>query len=253
MPDKGTKKKVTRVSGGTASPSPESSRYEITAEKKGRAFRLRLFAFLAWLVAIGLEVWAIFLLQKPPVDTTRLIILLAVMFAGAVTGSILWKKANRLSPASEKEPIRFFIQNQLGAIITVIAFLPLIVLIFTNKDLKGKQKGLVGGIAVVALLVAGVIGIDFNPPSIEQYAEESARVEQLMGENLVYWTPSGTKYHTYSDCYHINTDKTEEIFSGTVAQARELKNITELCKTCEKRAERESARPERESTEVDNE
>ena len=80
--------------------------------------------------------------------------------------------------------IRFFIQNQLGAIITIIAFLPLVILIFTNKDMKGKQKGLVGVIAVIALVVAGFIGIDFDPASIEKYTQETARVESLMGKNL---------------------------------------------------------------------
>ena len=141
----------------------------------------------------------------------------------------------------------------MGLIITVIAFLPLIILIFTNKDLKGKQKGLVGIIAIIALAVAGYLGIDFNPPSIEQYTEQTAKVESLMGTNNVFWTKSGTKYHTYSDCYHINTSKTEEIFSGTVAQARELKNITELCNTCEKRAEKEKSLDTEKTTEVKEE
>jgi len=43
----------------------------------------------------------------------------------------------------------------------------------------------------------------------------------------------------YNDCPSINTKRTEQIYQGTVAQARELKNITELCKICEKRAEKE--------------
>ena len=77
----------------------------------------------------------------------------------------MWKKSNRFDPASEKDGFKFFIQNQLGAIISVIAFLPLVILIFTNKDMNGKQKGIVGAIAVIAMLIAGITGIDFNPPS----------------------------------------------------------------------------------------
>jgi hypothetical protein len=119
--------------------------------------------------------------------------------------------------------LRFFLQNQLGAIISIVAFLPLVILIFTNKDINGKQKGLVGAIAVIALLVAGIVGVDFNPPSQEQYAEQTARVESLSGANSVFWTKSGTSYHLYSDCSYINTVRTNEIFQGTVAQARELK------------------------------
>ena len=158
----------------------------------------------------------------------------------AVIGSLLWKKSNRLDPASEKDKVKFFIQNQLGLIISIIAFLPLVILIFTNKNLSGKQKGLVGSIAVVALLIAGVTGIDFNPPSQEQYLEQTQQVESLNdGVNHVYWTKSGQSYHLYQDCSYINTDRTDEIFEGTVAQARELKNITDLCDRCENRAKKE--------------
>ncbi len=240
MPDKGTKKKLTRV-GGVDSHSDEKNVREFVAsdESKGKALKFRIFALLSWIVAIGVEVWAILLLQKPPVNTTYLIIMIVVILIFAVTGSLLWKKANRFDPASEKDKIKFFIQNQLGVIISVIAFLPLIILIFMNKDLKGKQKGLVGTIAIVALVIAGYFGIDFNPPSVEKYTQETALVESLMGKNLVYWTDFGTRYHTYSDCYHINTTKTDEIFEGTVAKAKELEKITELCKTCEERAKKE--------------
>ena len=138
------------------------------------------------------------------------------------------------------EKVKFFIQNQLGAIIGVIAFLPLVILIFTNKNMDKKQKGVVGAIAVIAMLAAGITGIDFNPPSQEKYAEQTAQVESLRdGVNHVYWTKSGNSYHLYSDCSYINTDRTNEIFEGTVAQARDLKNITDLCDRCQNRAIKE--------------
>jgi hypothetical protein len=246
MPDKGTTKKITKVEGGetsSATMGKETRTFVASDESKSKAKKLRVFSILSWIVAIGLEVGAILLLRKLPIQTTWLIVLIAADLVFAVIGNLLWKKANRFDPASEKEKFKFFVQNQLGAIIAVIAFLPLVILIFTNKDLKGKQKGLVGAIAVVALVIAGLTGIDFNPPSIEQYAEQTAQVEQLTGANHVYWTKSGSKYHLFSDCYHINTKKTDEIFEGTVAQARELKNITELCKTCEERWKKEKALP----------
>ena len=105
--------------------------------------------------------------------------------------------------------------------------------------MNGKQKGLVGAIGIAALLIAGVVGTDFNPPSQEQYSEQTAKVDSLTGGNHVYWTKSGKSYHLYQDCSYINTDKTNEIFEGTVAKARELKNITDLCDRCEKRALKE--------------
>jgi hypothetical protein len=240
MPDQGTSKKLTKVDGGATPSTAGETRTSPPVINKGKAKSLRLFAILSWIVAIGFEIGANFLLKKPPVNTSGLIVLIAADLIFAVIGSLLWKKANRLDPASEKDKFKFFVQNQLGAIISVIAFLPLVVLIFTNKDMDKKQKGIVGAIAVVAMLAAGITGIDFNPPSQEQYTEQTAQVKSLNdGVNHVFWTKSGRSYHLYSDCSYINTDRTVEIFEGTVAQARELKNITDICDRCENRAIKE--------------
>ncbi len=243
MPDKGTDKKVTKVkSTADSSQQPSQQPFTVSPESKSRAKVLRIFSILAWLFAIGFEVGAILLLQRSPVPMVWLIVLIAADLALVITGSLIWKKSNRLDPASEKDKVRFFIQNQLGLLISAIAFLPLVILIFTNKNLEGRQKGILGGIAVAALAIAALTGISFNPPSIEQYAEQTAEVQSLTGgEDSVYWTKSGNRYHLYSDCHHINTKRTDEIFNGTVASARELKNITELCKTCKKRMIKEKS------------
>jgi len=236
-------KKITRVEDGETSSSStvnETRTFVASDESKAKARTLRIIAIISWILAIGFEVWAIMLLQKAPVNTTLLIIMIVADLIFAVTGSLLWKKSNRLDPASNKEKVKFFIQNQLGLIISLIAFLPLVILIFTNKNLDKKQKGLVGAVAVVALVIASVLGIDFNPPSIEQYTEQTEQVKALNnGINNVYWTKSGHSYHLYQDCSYINTDRTDEIFEGTVAKARELKNITDLCDRCANRAKKE--------------
>src|SRR5690625_4768862 len=96
-----------------------------SSEAKGKAKQLRLFAVLAWLIAIGGEIFAILKLISDEM-LTWLIVAIAGILILAVTGSLLWKKANRLDPASEKDKVRFFIQNQLGAIMAVLAFLPLV-------------------------------------------------------------------------------------------------------------------------------
>ncbi len=236
MKNRETPIKVTKVEG---SETTSTSSFVASDESRAKAKNLRILAILSWIAAIGFEIGAILFLKKVPINTTWLIVLIVADLIFAVIGSLLWKKSNRLDPASEKDKAKFFLQNQLGAIIAVIAFLPLVILIFTNKDLSGKQKGLVGTIAVIALLIAGVTGVDFNPPSQEQYAEQTKEVQDLMnGTNHVYWTKSGKSYHLYQDCSYINSVRTNEIFEGTVAQARELKNISDLCDRCQGRAEK---------------
>jgi hypothetical protein len=155
---------------------------------------------------------------------------------------MLWKKANRLDPASEKDKMKFFVQNQLGAIMGMLAFLPLVILIFMNKNIDGKTKGIAGAVAIVAMLAAGISGVDFNPPSIEQYTkeinEQTSTLKKLNFDNdNVYWTRAGNKYHIFEDCQHIRGR--ESITNGSVKDSWEQKGISELCKTCEKRAIKE--------------
>lgn len=240
-----TNKKITRVEGGTSSSSNSAPEPFIpTAESKGKASQLRVIAGILWALAIGAQIFAISTVLKTPEKTTLIIALIIIDLALAIVGSILWKKSNRFDPASEKDGFKFFMQSQLGLVVAVIAFLPLIIVILTNKNLDKKQKTLFGGIAAIALVIAGVTGYDFNPPSVEQYTEQTHRVEELSGHNHVFWTKSGTVFHIYDDCSYINTAKTSEIFEGTVAQSRELKNITELCSRCENRAEKEKTSEE---------
>ena len=215
--------------------------FQASAESKGKAKQLRLFAFLVWIIAISAEIFAILKLISNETLVWLIVVIVAIL-ALAITGSMLWKKANRLDPASEKDKVKFFVQNQLGAIMGALAFLPLVILIFTNKDLDKKTKGIAGSVAAVALLVAVIAGIDFNPPSIEQYTkeinEQTSTVKNLNLDNdNVYWTRAGNKYHIYQDCQHIVGR--DEINNGTVAESWDQKGISELCKTCESRARKE--------------
>lgn len=230
-----SKKKITKVTDPVTKEMPQET-FKPTAENKSKATTNRIIALVLWVAAIGLEVFAILQLRKVPINMALIIGLIVVIAVLSIIGSVLWKKANRLDPASEKDKVRFFIQNQLGAIIAALAFLPLLVVALTNENLDKKQKGLVSVVATVALAISVYTGIDFNPVSVEQYTEESARVTELMGTELVYWTKSGSKYHLFDDCHTINSNRTDEIFEGTVPQAYEIKSIHELCKICENRA-----------------
>ena len=149
--------------------------WRATHGQKSAATRLRIFAAIAWLIAIGTEIAGIVLLRQHKFDHGNLgllIGLLVVIAVFAIAGSLMWKAANKHDPARESDRARFFFQNQLGAIITVIAFLPLIVLVFMDKDMDPKNKKIAGGIGVVLAAAATLTGVDFNPPSVEQYTKD---------------------------------------------------------------------------------
>lgn len=220
----------------------QQKEFVATEEAKGKAQQLRLFAFLAWLLAIGGEIFVITKLIHDE-TLTWLLVVIALIMGLAILGSYLWKKANRFDPPSEKDKAKFFIQSQLGAIMSVLAFLPLVIFIFTDKNASGKTKGIAGAAAIVALLIAGISGADFNPPSVEKYTEEinsqTAEIESLTdGVNRVYWTSSGNKLHIFSDCQHI---KNSNVSEGTVKEAWDARKIgdNEICKTCIARANKQ--------------
>ena len=152
-----------------------TNEWRATHGQKSAATRLRIFAAIAWLIAIGTEFAGVIMLRQHKFDHGNLALLiglLVVIAVFAIGGSLLWKAANRHDPAREADRARFFFQNQLGAIITVIAFLPLIVLILMDKDMDPKNKKIAGGVGVVLAIVATLIGVDFNPPSVEQYTKD---------------------------------------------------------------------------------
>lgn len=232
-----------------------------TQDQKGQAKKLRIFAALSWVVAIGTEIVGAVLILKNKFDQGGLVLLvglLVVIAVFAVAGSIMWKKANRHDPASEKEPVKFFIQNQLGAIITLIAFVPLLAMIFLDKDMDPKTKKVAGGVGVVLAAIATfVFGADYNPVSQEQYtqdmnqcaaqikakepttacspavaeqaqdiAEDSAAVAAATGGlDVVYWVApkNGAEKSSHALVFHLCDDvsslKDKNVNSGSVTEA----------------------------------
>jgi hypothetical protein len=149
--------------------------WRATQGQESAAKRLRIFAALAWIVAIGGEITGIVLLRQHKFDQGNLGLLIGILVGiaiFAIAGSLMWKAANKQDPARESEKFKFFVQNQLGAIITLIAFLPLVVLIFMDKDMDPKNKKIAGGIGAVLAVAAALIGVSWNPPSVEQYTQD---------------------------------------------------------------------------------
>lgn len=230
MSDNATpKKKVVRVEPAAAQPggSPDTPVWKPSEEAKGQANKLRIFAWIGWLLAIAIEAVLIFWVLRQWAersDTANMWLLIGgIVLTGvfASVGSVLWKKANRLDPASKKDTVRFFVQNQLGAIMSVVAFLPLIILIFMNKDMDGKQKAVAGSIGVVVAAIAVfAFGADYSPPSQEQYAEEENIMVQLTGKDEVVWVKGGKVFHVCDAVPDVNKEsKDGQIYVGTVADA----------------------------------
>lgn len=218
--------KASRKTAGQA----EAPAFTPTPEAKAQATRSRIIAIVLWVIAIALELVAIFWLLRPSFDELvasqgfpqwrwwTLLGFIAVIGILAIIGSLLWKSANRLDPASRKEPVRFFIQNQLGAFIALLAFLPLIILIFTNKDMNQQQKGIAGAAGIVVALAAVALGVDFKPLSQEQAAVESQVVTQLVGEDHVWWSAGGGVVHLCEGVSDLQ-NATTQLASGPVADA----------------------------------
>jgi len=219
------------------------SGWQPSPENRAKANQLRILAVVFWVLAIAVECVAIFglMLKKavkidPASDVMThpffgmmlsqnayfFLLIALIIIAGilAVVGSLNWKKANRLDPASEQDKVRFFIQNQLGAIITLIAFIPLLVLVILDKNMKGAQKGIAIAIAALVLVGSTAAGTTINAPSQEQYNIDQQVVDKFTPDGNVYWVKGGYTYHLCqdsADLQHVSQDN--QIYSGTLEQA----------------------------------
>lgn len=212
---------------------------ELLEATRKNALPYRIFAVILWVLAIAAEVFAILIFThkiefsftvENPGWTISWIVCIVLDLIFVVAGSLLWKKGNHLDPASKKNKVRFWLHNNLGVIVSVIAFAPFILIVLTDKNADKKSKTIAAVVAAAALVIAGLFSYDWNPLS-QQEMLENADIE------TVYWTASGTVFHAYDDCSHLNN--TVELFKGTSSTAIE-NGKTRLCKTCEARALREA-------------
>ncbi|MEE3410802.1 MAG: hypothetical protein VZQ47_09125 [Treponema sp.] len=195
---------------------------------------LRIGAVALWLLAIVCEFVALgtitesviipFLTSVPPLYQG--LAFLAIDLVLVIIGAQLWKKANHIKPASEKNAVIFWLWNNMGVIVCAIAFLPFVVLLLKNEKADQKTKTVGTVAAIIALLIAGVASYDFNPISAEQ-------VEQYTN-STVYWTEYGSRLHTHNDCQALSRTAPENLHSGTISEAEAAGRST-LCKYCEKR------------------
>ena len=218
----------TKVEGKT------QSKEELLRQTRKNAMPYRITGVIFWILALTCEVFAILFfrvalewdfLYEEPGHTIAWIVALALDLIFLIVGSLLWKKGNHLDPAKRSQEIKFWCQNNLGVIVAAIAFVPFIIFALTDKNATKKSKTLAAIAAAVALIIGVLFGIDWNPHSQEEMLENA-------GINTVYWTASGTVYHTHDDCGHLKN--TKDLLTGSSATAIE-NGKTRLCKTCEKK------------------
>ena len=145
-----------------------------------------------------------------------------------IVGSLCWKKANHIDPASKKNKVKFWLWNNMGLIVCAFAFIPFVILALTNKEADKKTKTIATVVAVIALLIGGLFSVDWNPVSEEEKAEA---IEEL-GNTDVYWTKSGGVYHTSTECGHLYNST--DLIVGNVEQAI-AEGKSRICKSCEAR------------------
>ena len=176
----------------------------VTAANKKSATGKRVAAVILWVLALAAEVGAILMLNGTwyiPEEQKMywLIGALVIDLILVIIGSQLWKKANRLDPASKQSSVKFFLWNNMGLIVTVVA--------------------------AIALVLASLFSIDFNPVS----AEELADAQQAVGTGTVYWTRFGKSYHLDPNCHTLM--RSSKVYRGTIEEAFEA-NRTDPCDFC---------------------
>ena len=205
----------------------------VSAQNQKRAAKFRWGAVGLWLIALAFEVAVILLINgyfylKGNILTYIIIGLVADLIF-VVLGSTLWKKSNRIDPASEKHPVRFFLWNNMGLIASLICFVPLIVLLLKEKDLDPKTKKIATIIAAVVAIAAGAASTDWNPVSAEDLAQAQSDAYEYTVDGNVYWTQFGRCYHLDDNCQSLRNSAT--LYAGTVEESFEAKR-SKPCSFC---------------------
>ncbi|MCF0150650.1 MAG: hypothetical protein HUJ80_04485 [Firmicutes bacterium] len=219
---KPVEKKIVNVNSQKVVPTKE--------ERKASVLPKRIAAFVFWFLGIAMEVLAVLTLNgtlylEKFSQMTMLLAFIVLDFIFVVVGSSFWKKANDVDPASKANKVKFFLWNQMGLIMSILAFFPLVILLLKDKDLDAKTKKIVSIAAAVALVACSALSIDYNPISEEEFQE----LETEYSDQDIYWTRWGKSYHTTSECPSLSRSK--EVFQGTIDDALAA-NRNDPCDFC---------------------
>ena len=219
--------KIVTTEGAAAGRKPGVAAQQIAQSTVG----LRIGAVVAWILALVAEFFAIksFMICEDETilgmaPMTAMIVFLAIDLVCVLGGSLLWKKANHIDPASKKNKLKFFLWNNMGVIACILAFLPFIAIALMDKDNQDPRMKKIATIAAAVALAIGVLfSIEWSPISQEE------KTAQVKYSEHVYYTQWGKKYHLYEDCSHINNSD-----SKTEASVEEAINhgCNGVCKTC---------------------
>ena len=205
--------------------------HKVTAS--GDPGKRRPIAIGLWVGAIVFEVLALLvfngtLSRLPGKALIWLIVFIVLDLICVVVAGQLWKQANHIDPPSEANKVEFFLKSQLGAILSAVAFVPVIILMLTDQEADGQTKKLGIIAAAIALVIGMGTSIDFHPVSAEDLAEAEENAIAL-GTGTVYWTEFGHVYHLNPNCQAIINSA--DIYQGDVQAAFEA-GRTRACKFC---------------------
>ncbi len=197
--------------------------------RKKNSMKFRIPAVILWVLAIGCEAAAVWMLNLN--NMTWLYVALGADALFVIVGSLLWKKANHVSPCTSKSKAVCFLQNQLGVIMALVAFIPFgIILLKGAKNVDVKTKKILA--VVVGVLLLGSVGasIDYTPATPES-VEAAELVASASGEfgGTVYWTRFGKSYHLDPECSTLS--RSTILIEGTLEEAFEQKRF-DPCDVC---------------------
>lgn len=200
-----------------------------------RATKRRRIAVILWIIAIAFE--TIWILRVTNVinwfswlDINYFLIICIVLdLVFFIIGSLVRKKANHIDPISEKNKLKFWSWNNLWTILSVLAFLPMIIVVLMSKNLDKNSKKLVWWIAAAALIIAWLASYDYNPVSSEQLLRAEQEVLQVSPTGKVYWAPYSKKYHVDPDCPAFSNSET--VYEWSVRDAYE-EGLVDPCRRC---------------------